>query len=46
MLNKKLKKDIVKMESSKRQKQNWGYQIENLKKEPQIKDMLGIWLRK
>lgn len=46
MLNKKLKKDIVKMESSKRQKQNWGYQIEKSKKELQIKDMLGIWLRK
>ena len=41
MLNKKLKKDIVKMESSKRQKQNWGYQIEKSKKGAVDKGYVG-----
>ena len=41
MLNKKLKKDIVKMESSKRQKQNWGYQIEESKKGAADKGYVG-----
>ena len=41
MLNKKLKKDIIKMESSKRQKQNWGYQIEKSKKGAADKGYVG-----
>lgn len=41
MMNKKLKKDIVKMESSRRQKENWGHQIEKSKRGAADKGYVG-----
>ena len=41
MLNKKLKKDIVKMEKSKQQKENWGHQIEKSKRGAADKGYVG-----